>query len=71
MISFSGSDLIRAILLLIFIEGFCYLFFPKAIQSFASNCLIDANPRNLRLFGIVLIALGLFLILFVFPSLRG
>ena len=62
MLSFSMPDLLRAIVLLIFIEGFFYTFFPKYIQSFAMRCLVDANPANLRLFGLVLFGLAFFLI---------
>ena len=63
MIVFSMPDLLRAIILLVFIEGALYFLFPKHIQAFAMRCLIDANPANLRLFGAVLIALGIFLII--------
>lgn len=62
MISFSVDDVIRAILLLIFIEGLAYLFFPKAIQLFATRCLVDANFGTLRLFGAALICAGIFLL---------
>lgn len=65
MISFSMSDFIRAILLLIFLEGAFYLFFPKVIQGFAARCLIDAKPANLRLFGAILIGTGIFLLTFL------
>ncbi|MBE6449487.1 MAG: DUF2065 family protein [Alphaproteobacteria bacterium] len=61
MLSFSMPDLLRAVVLLVFIEGFFYTFFPKHIQGFAMRCLIDANPANLRLFGMVLFGLGFFL----------
>ena len=63
MLIFSMPDLIRAVILVIFIEGAFYFLFPKHIQSFAMNCLVDANPSNLRLFGAVLIAAGVFLII--------
>lgn len=66
--SFSIQDLINAFVLLLVLEGCFYLFFPKAIQSFAVNCLIDANPHNLRLVGAILIIFACFLTLFVFPT---
>lgn len=69
MMTISMADWVRAVVLLVFIEGFLYLFIPKTIQAFAVRCLIDANPHNLRLFGAVLLAFGLFLVMFVFPSL--
>ena len=64
MLIFSMVDLLRAILLLVFIEGICYFLFPKHIQSFAVRCLVDAKPANLRLFGAILIGAGIFLTLF-------
>jgi len=67
--SFSFQDLIHAVLLLLVVEGCLYLFIPKAIQSFAVSCIIEANPHNLRLFGAILILLALFLRLFVFQGL--
>ena len=59
----SWIDFIRAFLLLIFIRGVIYMLFPAAIQSFAIRCLIDAKVRNLRLFGVLQIALFVFLML--------
>ena len=64
MLIFSMIDILRALILLIFIEGFCYLLFPKHIQGFAVRCLVDAKIANLRLFGAVLVAAGVFLTLF-------
>ncbi len=69
MISLSMQDFLRAILFLLFIEGAAYLLLPNAIQNFAVRCLVDAKPANLRLFGAVLIAFGIFLMMFVFPFL--
>ena len=54
-------DFLRAIVLLFFIEGAVYFFFPKHIQAFAVRCLVDANPSNLRLFGVILVGTGIFL----------
>mgnify|MGYP000045521197 FL=1 len=59
----SWIDFIRAFLLLIFLRGVFYLLFPAAIQGFAVRCLIDAKVRNLRLFGVLQIALFVFLLL--------
>ena len=61
MFSFSMVDFLRAIVLLFFIEGAAYFFFPKHIQAFAVRCLVDANPSNLRLFGVILVGTGIFL----------
>lgn len=61
MFSFSMVDFLRAIVLLFFIEGAVYFFFPKHIQAFAVRCLVDANPSNLRLFGVILVGTGIFL----------
>ena len=61
MLSYSMSDVLHAVVLLIFLEGFFYTFFPKSVQGFAMRCLVDANPANLRLFGLVLFGLGFFL----------
>ena len=62
MLVFSMIDLLRAIILLVFIEGAFYFFFPKHIQGFVTRCLVDADPGNLRLFGAALIGTGIFLI---------
>ena len=62
ILSFEMVDLLRAIILLVFIEGACYFLFPKHIQAFAMRCLVDANPANLRLFGAVLIGAAIFLV---------
>jgi uncharacterized protein YjeT (DUF2065 family) len=62
MLSFTMLDLLRAIVLLVFLEGIFYFFFPKHIQGFAMRCLVDANPANLRLFGAVLIGTAIFLV---------
>ena len=62
MLSFSMVDLLRAIILLVFLEGSFYFLFPKHIQGFAMRCLVDANPANLRLFGAVLIGAASFLV---------
>ena len=64
MLTFSITDFLRAIVLLFFIEGACYFFFPKHIQGFAIRCLVDAKPANLRLFGVILIGTSIFLTLF-------
>ena len=64
MLIFNMTDLLRAIILLVLVEGFCYLLFPKHIQGFAVRCLVDAKPANLRLFGAILIGAGIFLTLF-------
>ena len=60
MFSFSMADFLRAIVLLFFIEGAIYFFFPKYVQAFAVRCLVDAKPGNLRLLGVILIATGIF-----------
>ena len=61
MFSFSVADFLRAIVLLFFIEGAIYFFFPQYIQAFAVRCLVDAKPGNLRLLGVILVATGIFL----------
>ena len=71
MFTVSIPDLLRAIVLLFFIKGAIYFFFPKQIQLFAMRCLVDANPANLRLFGGVLIATGIFLIVLLNRGMSG
>ena len=69
--SISLHDILNAVLLCMCLEGIAYLFFPKVIQNFAVNCLVDANPHNLRLVGVVWIVLALFLAYFVLPTIKG
>ncbi|MBP5534767.1 MAG: DUF2065 family protein [Alphaproteobacteria bacterium] len=69
MFSFSMADFLKAVVLLFFVEGALYFFFPKYIQAFAIRCLVDAKPGNLRLFGVILFGTGIFLGLFFSGSL--
>ena len=69
MLDLSLSDLVHAFVLLLLVEGLFYLLIPKTIQAFASRCLIESDPHNLRIFGALLIAFSFFLAFFVFPFL--
>ena len=56
--SLTWDDWIRAIICILYIKGFFYLFFPKQIQAFSTELITDAPLKNLKMWGALLLFLA-------------
>lgn len=61
LMSLTAADWFRALLCLLFFEGALYFLFPKVIQNFATEILVDAPLKTLRLYGALMITVGFIL----------
>lgn len=61
LMTLTGVDWFRALLCLLFFEGALYFLFPKVIQNFATEVIVDAPLKTLRLYGALMIVVGFIL----------